>query len=143
VRWSAPRPVGVVGALAPPSLLGLVDVLAPALAAGATAVVVAPDRHPQATAVLAEALAASDLPAGAAGLLTGDLAVLGPALARADVDGLDPAGLDAPDGEAAEPVRTEAAARGLRVPPVAAADPGVARLRAWCVTATVWQPAGS
>ena len=42
--WSAPRPVGVVGVLAPASLLGLVDALAAVLAAGATAVVVAPHR---------------------------------------------------------------------------------------------------
>ena len=42
VGWSAPRPVGVVGAVSLPSLSALVEALAPVLAAGATAVVLVP-----------------------------------------------------------------------------------------------------
>lgn len=126
--WSAPRPVGVVGVLAPPSLLGLVDALAAALAAGATAVVVAPHEKAPAVAGLAELLAAGELPPGAANLLTGDVAELAPALVRAGVDGLDPG---------ATPVDVPP---GVRVP--GPGDPGVARLRAWTAVTTVWHPVG-
>jgi acyl-CoA reductase-like NAD-dependent aldehyde dehydrogenase len=119
-----------------PSPRGLVEALAPALAAGATAVVVAAHGQPRAAGLLAELLVGSELPAGAANVLTGDLPALGPALARADVDGFDP-GDDAGDAMAV------AAARGAGVLRVGTADPGVARLRAWTTTAAVWHPAGS
>ena len=126
--WSAPRPVGVVGVLAPPSLSGLVDALAAVLAAGATAVVVAPQESAPLVADLAELLATAELPLGAANLLTGDVAALAPALVRAGVDGLDA-------GET--PVEV---APGIRVP--GPGDRGVARLRAWTAVTTVWHPVG-
>jgi aldehyde dehydrogenase (NAD+) len=130
--WSAPRPVGVVGVLAPASLLGLVDGLAAALAAGATAVVVAPHEAAPAVAGLAELLATAELPAGAANLLAGDVAELAPTLVRAGVDGLDPG--DTRDHPSAD------VGPGVRVP--GPGDPGVARMRAWTATATVWHPVG-
>ncbi|MDT0348754.1 aldehyde dehydrogenase family protein [Pseudonocardia charpentierae] len=71
VGWSAPRPVGVVGAVAPASLSGLVEALAPALAAGCTAVAVVPHERPVAAAALADVLATADLPAGIANVVTG------------------------------------------------------------------------
>jgi acyl-CoA reductase-like NAD-dependent aldehyde dehydrogenase len=126
--WSAPRPVGVVGVLAPASLLGLVDALAAVLAAGATAVVVAPHETAPAAAGLAELLATGELPAGAANLLAGDIAELAPTLVRAGVDGLDPG--DTP----VDPTP------GVRVP--GPGDRGVARLRAWTAATTVWHPVG-
>lgn len=126
--WSAPRPVGVVGVLAAPSLSGLVDALAAALAAGATSVVLVPQEQARSVAGLAELLAAGELPPGVANLLTGDVAALAPALVRAGVDGLDPGGtpVDIPSG-----VRTPGPG-----------DPGVARLRAWTTVTTVWHPVG-
>jgi len=135
--WSTPQPVGVVGALASASLLGLVDGLASALAAGATAVVVAPHDQSRTVAGLAEVLATAELPPGAANLVTGDVAELAPELARA-VDGLDLGGASA---ESAARLGRDAAARGVRVLPTAPADP-LARLRAWTEVTTVWQSAG-
>ena len=126
--WSAPRPLGVVGVLAPASLLGLVDALAAVLAAGATAVVVAPHETAPAVAELAELLATGELAAGAANLLVGDVAELAPTLARGGVDGLDP-------GETPVDVPP-----GVRVP--GPGDRGVARLRAWTASTTVWHPVG-
>jgi acyl-CoA reductase-like NAD-dependent aldehyde dehydrogenase len=119
--WSTPRPIGVVGALAPGSLLGLVDVLAPVLATGCTAVVVA------------------ELPAGVANLLTGDVAELAPELGRAGVDGLDLG--DAP-AETAPELERAAAQTLTRVLPPSAADAGLVRLRAWSELTTVWHPIG-
>ncbi len=132
VSWSAPRPVGVVGVVAPRSTPDLVDALAAALAAGATAVVVAPEQQAPAVAGLAEVLAVAELPAGAANLLTGDVAGLGVALARAGVDALDP-------GDAS-PV--PAVGPGVRVLRGGSGDRGLARLRAWSAVATLWHPVG-
>ncbi len=132
VSWSAPRPVGVVGVLAPGSTPDLVDALAAALAAGATAVVVTPTEQAPAVAGLAEVLAVTELPAGAANLLTGDVAGLAPELVRAGVDGLDP-------GDAS-PV--PAVGPGVRVLHGGPGDRGLARLRAWSAVTTVWHPVG-
>ena len=83
------------GVVAPPSssLLGLVSVLAPAIAAGNTVVVVADERRPLPAVTLTEVLAHLRLPGGVVNLLTGPAAELAPVLAaHRDVDGLDLAG---------------------------------------------------
>jgi acyl-CoA reductase-like NAD-dependent aldehyde dehydrogenase len=148
LSWSAPEPTGVVGVLAPQSsaLLGLVDVLAPVLATGCTAVVVAAQERPLPAVGLAEVLATSDLPGGVANILTGRVAELAPWLAaHADVQALDLAG--APAEQAAELERA-AADTVKRVLPRPAAEPdptrvpGVDRLRAVTEIKTVWHPVG-
>ncbi len=90
--FSLPEPTGVVGVLAPQdsSLLGLVSVLAPVLATGNSAVVIASQQRPLPAASFAEVLATSDLPAGAVNLLTGMTAELAPWLAgHRDVNAID------------------------------------------------------
>jgi acyl-CoA reductase-like NAD-dependent aldehyde dehydrogenase len=54
-----------------PSLLGLISLVAPVLAAGNACVVLASQTNPIPAMVLAEALATSDLPAGVVNILTG------------------------------------------------------------------------
>ena len=98
LSWSTPEPTGVVAVLAPQSssLLGLVDVLAPVLATGCTAVVVASEARPLPAIELAEVLATSDLPGGVANLLTGRAAELAPWLAaHAEVQAIDLTGAPA------------------------------------------------
>ncbi|MBA3907010.1 MAG: aldehyde dehydrogenase family protein, partial [Pseudonocardiales bacterium] len=141
INFSTPVPTGVVGVLAPAasSLSGLVDVLAPVLATGCTAVVVASPTRPLPAVGLAEVLATSDVPAGVVNLLTGQVTELGPWLAaHAEVDGLDLAG--APEELAVELERAAAdtVKRVLPVGPVS--DMG--RLRAWTELTTVWHPVG-
>ncbi len=148
VNFSTPEPAGVVGVLAPrsSSLLGLIDVLAPVLATGCTAVVVASEDRPLPAVELAEVLATSDVPGGVANILTGSVAELAPWLAaHADVAGLDLAG--APEESAAELERTAAGTVKRVLPrPAAEADhtrvPGTARLAAWTEIKTVWHPVG-
>ena len=148
VNWSTPEPTGVVGVLAPQSssLLGLVDVLAPVLATGSTAVVVAAQERPLPAVGLAECLATSDVPGGVANILTGSAAELAPWLAaHADVAGLDLAG--APEEVAVECERAAAGSVTRVLPrPAAEADhaatPGLRRLRAWTEVKTVWHPVG-
>jgi acyl-CoA reductase-like NAD-dependent aldehyde dehydrogenase len=148
VNWSTPEPTGVVGVLAPQgsSLLGLVDVLAPVLAAGSTAVVVASEARPLPAVELAEVLATSDVPGGVVNVLTGRTAELAPWLAaHGEVQALDLVG--APTELAADLER--AAAEGVkRVLPRPAAEPDwtpvpdLTRLRAWTEIKTVWHPVG-
>ncbi|MGE0300712.1 aldehyde dehydrogenase family protein [Pseudonocardia sp.] len=141
VNFSTPVPTGVVGAVAPQesALLGLVDVLAPVLATGCTAVVLAAQERPLPAVELGEVLATSDVPAGAANLLTGRTAELAPWLAsHAEVAGLDLAG--APPELAVELERAAAETVTRVLPP--GDHPGLARLRAWSEIRTVWHPAG-
>ena len=94
-NFTVPEPVGVVGVVAPeePPLDGLVSRLAPVLAGGNTAVVIASESHPLAAASLAEVLATSDVPAGVVNILTGRKEELTPVLAgHLDVNALDLAG---------------------------------------------------
>jgi len=72
-NFTIPQPMGVVGVIAPdsPSLLGLVSLIAPVIAAGNACVVLASQTNPIPSMVLAEALATSDLPGGVVNTLTG------------------------------------------------------------------------
>ena len=146
--FSVPEPTGVVAVLAPQtsSLLGLVSVVAPVIAAGNTCVVVASQDRPLPAITLSEVLATSDVPGGVVNVLTGRTAEIAPWLAaHADVNALDLTG-------APESVRTDlerAAAgtvkrlvRGGRGEPDWAREPDVSRLRAVLETKTVWHPMG-
>ena len=65
-NFSVPEPTGVVAVIAPPEggLLGLVSVLAPVIATGNTAVVVASEPGSLPAVTLSEVLVTSDVPAG-------------------------------------------------------------------------------
>ena len=85
------EPVGVLGIVAPDDapLLGLVSLLAPALAMGNTIVAVPSSRHPLVATDLYQVIEASDVPAGAVNIVTGKSAELAAVLAKHDdVDGL-------------------------------------------------------
>ncbi len=147
-NFSVPEPTGVVVAAAPerPSLLGLVSVLAPALAAGNAVIALASHTAPLPAITLAEVLATSDVPAGAVNILTGVRAEVLPWLAtHADVNGIDLAGVD--DADLGRSLTADAAQTLKRVqdPRPAAdwsAEPGLAGIRAFVETKTVWHPLG-
>ncbi|GIF70497.1 aldehyde dehydrogenase family protein [Asanoa siamensis] len=144
---SAPEPTGVVGLAAPPSFLGLVSVIAPAIVTGNTAIVLAAKDAPLAAVTLAEVLATSDLPGGVVNILTGDPAETAPWLAaHMDVNAID---LTAVTDPALATSLEEAAAGNLKRvlrPPLTApdwsADPGLTRMTAYLETKTVWHPKG-
>jgi acyl-CoA reductase-like NAD-dependent aldehyde dehydrogenase len=145
---STPEPTGVVAIIAPEApLLGLVSVIAPAIATGNTVVVIASEKHPVPAVTLAEVMAASDLPGGVVNILTGSPAEIAPWLAsHMDVNALDLAGVTDP----ALATELEVAAAGnlkrvLRAPTGAVdwlAEPTLARLEAFVETKTVWHPIG-
>ena len=85
------EPVGVIGIVAPDEqpLLGLVAMLAPALAMGNSVVAVPSARWPLVATDLYQVLETSDIPAGAVNIVTGRTGELASVLARHDdVDGL-------------------------------------------------------
>jgi acyl-CoA reductase-like NAD-dependent aldehyde dehydrogenase len=145
---SAPEPTGVVGIVAPPdsSLLGLVSVLAPAIATGNTAVVLAAEQRPLPAITLAEVLATSDLPGGVVNLLTGRVAETAPWLAEhMDVNAIDLTGVG--DTELATRLEQAAAENLKRVRRPAAdtdwrIDPDLDRMATFLETKTVWHPKG-
>jgi acyl-CoA reductase-like NAD-dependent aldehyde dehydrogenase len=146
VAASTPRPVGIVAVLAPQdsSLVGLVSVLAPALAGGNTVVALASEWAPLPAVALGELLAASELPSGAVNILTGCAADLAPALVgHPRVDAVDLAG--APDDSVAD-LQVAATVNLTRVFPPAAADwsavPEPDRMLAFVESQTVWQSIG-
>jgi acyl-CoA reductase-like NAD-dependent aldehyde dehydrogenase len=144
-NFSVPEPTGVVAVVAPAgsSLLGLVSVLAPVIATGNTAVVVASEQRPLAAIALAEVLATSDVPAGVVNLLTGRTAELAPVLAaHMDVNAIDLTGVE-PAGRAdLERLAAENIKRVFAADEDWTASPGTRRLLAFLETKTVWHPMG-
>ncbi|MBB5955053.1 acyl-CoA reductase-like NAD-dependent aldehyde dehydrogenase [Saccharothrix tamanrassetensis] len=145
--FSVPEPTGVVAVLAPQqsSLLGLVSVVAPVIASGNTAVVVASQDRPLPAITLSEVLATSDLPGGVVNILTGRTAEIAPWLAsHGDVNALDPTG--APEAVRADLERSAAGTvkRVLRARTSEdfTREPDLARLRAFLESKTVWHPVG-
>jgi acyl-CoA reductase-like NAD-dependent aldehyde dehydrogenase len=144
---SSPEPTGVVGLVTPPSFLGLVSVIAPAIVTGNTVVALAAEDSPLAAVTLAEVLATSDLPGGVVNILTGNPAETAPWLAaHMDVNALDLAGIT--DQTLATSLEEAAAGNLKRVvrPPLTAPnwsdDPGLTRMTAFLETKTVWHPKG-
>jgi aldehyde dehydrogenase (NAD+) len=85
------EPVGVIGIVAPDEapLLGLVSLIAPALAMGNTVVAVPSQRWPLVATDLYQVFETSDLPPGSINIVTGRVSELALVLARHDdVDGL-------------------------------------------------------
>lgn len=145
---STPEPTGVVTVVAPQdsSFLGLVSVIAPVIATGNTAVVIASEAAPLPALSLGEVLATSDLPGGVVNILSGKAAEMGPSLAsHQDVNAIDLAGADAALAKELEIAAADNLKRVLRPQPVDdwTADPGTHRMTAFLETKTVWHPTGS
>ncbi|MFJ3883459.1 aldehyde dehydrogenase family protein [Streptomyces sp. NPDC090077] len=145
---STPEPTGVVTVVAPQqsSFLGLVSVIAPVIATGNTAVVIASEKAPLPALSLGEVLATSDLPGGVVNILSGKAAEMGPHLAsHQDVNAVDLAGADAALAKELEIAAADNLKRVLRPQPVDdwTADPGTHRMTAFLETKTVWHPTGS
>lgn len=145
--FSTPEPTGVVAVLAPQqsSLLGLVSVIAPVIAAGNTCVVITSQDRPLPAITLSEVLATSDVPGGVVNIITGRTAEIAPWLAsHGDVNALDLTG--APESLRADLERSAAGTvkRVLRnkISEDFAQVPDLSRIRAYLETKTVWHPMG-
>ncbi|MDQ3085464.1 MAG: aldehyde dehydrogenase family protein [Actinomycetota bacterium] len=139
--FTVPEPTGVVAVLAPsePALGGLVSRILPALVGGNAVVALASETHPVAAIELAEALATSDLPAGAINILTGFRDELAPWLAgHMDVNAID---LTGADGGTVELDRL-AAENVKRVVRSSAEVQSPWEIEAFLELKTVWHPIG-
>lgn len=95
-NFTTPEALGVVAIFAEskPSLLGVVRTLAPVIAAGNSAVLIASESYPLPAVTLSEVLATSDLPVGVVNVLTGKVSELAPWVgSHMEIDGVDVAGL--------------------------------------------------
>ncbi|MFF8607411.1 aldehyde dehydrogenase family protein [Streptomyces sp. NPDC015346] len=144
---STPEPTGVVTVVAPQesSFLGLVSVIAPVIATGNTAVVIASEKAPLPALSLGEVLATSDLPGGVVNILSGKASEMGPHLAaHQDVNAIDLTGADADLARELEIAAADNLKRVLRPRAVDfTKSPGTDRLTAFLETKTVWHPTGS
>ncbi|MEU0222978.1 aldehyde dehydrogenase family protein [Streptomyces sp. NPDC006284] len=147
---SSPEPTGVVAVLAPQesSFLGLVSVVAPVIATGNTAVVIASERSPLPALSLGEVLATSDLPGGVVNVLSGRTAeIAAPLAAHQDVNAIDLTGADETLAKELEIAAADNLKRVLRPQPVDGTDwsatPGTDRMTAFLETKTVWHPTGA
>ncbi len=95
-NFTVPESMGVIAAIAAemPSLLGLIDTIAPIIVGGNTVVVLASTQSPLCAMSFAEVIATSDVPAGVINILTGKKDEIAPWMAsHMDVDGMDISGL--------------------------------------------------
>ena len=144
-NFSVPEPTGVVAVVAPAEsgLLGLVSVVAPVIATGNTAVVIASEQRPLAAITLSEVLATSDLPGGVVNVLTGRTAELAPVLAgHMDVNAIDLTGVPPAGRPDLERLAAENVKRVFAADEDWSAAPGTRRLLAFLETKTVWHPIG-
>jgi acyl-CoA reductase-like NAD-dependent aldehyde dehydrogenase len=140
---SVPEPTGVVAIIAPQSakggsLLGLVRVVAPALVAGNSVIVVADQAHPLSAISLGEVLATSDVPGGVVNILTGSPAEIAPWLAsHADVNAIDLTGAEKLEWIDLEIAAADTLKRVLRPEPGVPAR-SLDRILSFIETKTVW-----
>lgn len=95
-NFTVPEATGVVAVVAPDEapLLALVSLAMPVLAAGSTVVAIAGEKNPLVAALLGEACATCDLPAGVLNILTGERGELLPHVSsHREIDAVHGAGL--------------------------------------------------
>jgi len=139
-NFTVPESMGVIAAIAPevPSLLGLIDVIAPIIVGGNTVVVLASTKAPLSAMSFAEVIATSDVPAGVINILTGKKDEIAPWMAsHMDIDGFDISALAATSHGA---IRIAGAENLKRIYSFKSADPG--RILAFLENKTVWHPIG-
>jgi acyl-CoA reductase-like NAD-dependent aldehyde dehydrogenase len=140
-NFTAPEPLGVVAIFAEnkPSLLGVVRTLAPVLAGGNSAVLIASENYPLPAITLSEALATSDVPGGVVNILTGKSAELAPWVgSHMEIDGVDVAGLSKKQEEELKLVGADNLKRIFRFNP----DNHPERITSFMEQKTIWHPIG-
>ena len=141
--FSIPEPTGVVAAFAPEdsALLGLVETIASIVVSGNSVIVIASESQPLPAVSLAEVIATSDVPGGVINILTGSYKEIAPWLAsHQDVNALDLTGVD--KKQIALELEKEAAVNLKRVLRPNTKLDGLARIKVFLETKTVWHPRG-
>jgi acyl-CoA reductase-like NAD-dependent aldehyde dehydrogenase len=140
-NFTSPEALGVVAIFAEnkPSLLGVVRTLAPVIAGGNAAVLIASENYPLSAITLSEVIATSDMPAGVVNILTGKSSELAPWVgAHMEIDGVDVAGLSKKQEEELRLVGADNLKRVFRFSSIN--HPG--RITSFMEQKTVWHPIG-
>lgn len=140
-NFTTPEALGVVAIFAEnkPSLLGVVRTLAPVIASGNSAVLIASEIYPLPAITLSEVLATSDLPAGVVNILTGKITELAPWVgSHMEIDGVDVAGLSKKQEEELKLVGADNLKRIFRFSPTNHPE----RILSFMEQKTVWHPIG-
>ena len=140
-NFTTPEALGVVAIFAEnkPSLLGVVRTLAPVIASGNSAVLIASESYPLPAITLSEVLATSDLPGGVVNILTGKIAELAPWVgSHMEIDGVDVAGLSKKQEEELKLVGADNLKRIFRFSPTNHPE----RILSFMEQKTVWHPIG-
>jgi acyl-CoA reductase-like NAD-dependent aldehyde dehydrogenase len=140
-NFTTPESLGVVAIFAEnkPSLLGVVRTLAPVLAGGNSAVLIASENFPLPAITLSESLATSDLPGGVVNILTGKSAELAPWVgSHMEIDGVDVAGLSKKQEEELKLVGADNLKRVFSFNP----ENHPERILSFMEQKTVWHPIG-
>jgi acyl-CoA reductase-like NAD-dependent aldehyde dehydrogenase len=141
--FSIPEPTGVVAAVAPEdsALLGLVETIASIVVSGNAVIVIASESQPLPAVSLAEVIATSDVQGGVINILTGSYKEIAPWLAsHQDVNALDLTGVE--KKQIALELEKEAAVNLKRVLRPNTKLDGLARIKVFLETKTVWHPRG-
>lgn len=140
-NFTTPESLGVVAIFAEskPSLLGAVRTLAPVLAGGNSAVLIASEAYPLPAITLGEVLATSDLPAGVVNILTGKTSELYPWVgSHMEIDGVDVAGLSKKQEEELKLVGADNLKRIARFSTINHLE----RILSFMEQKTIWHPIG-
>ena len=140
-NFTTPEALGVVAIFAEnkPSLLGVVRTLAPVIASGNSAVLIASESYPLPAITLSEVLATSDVPGGVVNILTGKIAELAPWVgSHMEIDGVDVAGLSKKQEEVLKLVGADNLKRIFRFSPTNHPE----RILSFMEQKTVWHPIG-
>ena len=140
-NFTTPETLGVVAIFAEnkPSLLGVVRTLAPVIASGNSAVLIASESYPLPAITLSEVLATSDVPAGVVNILTGKITELAPWVgSHMEIDGVDVAGLSKKQEEELRLVGADNLKRIFRFSPTNHPE----RILSFMEQKTVWHPVG-
>ena len=140
-NFTTPEALGVVAIFAEnkPSLLGVVRTLAPVIASGNSAVLIASESYPLPAITLSEVLATSDVPAGVVNILTGKITELAPWVgSHMEIDGVDVAGLSKKQEEELKLVGADNLKQIFRFSPTNHPE----RILSFMEQKTVWHPIG-
>lgn len=140
-NFTTPESLGVIAVFAEskPSLLGAVRALAPVLAGGNSAVLMASETYPLPAITLGEVLATSDVPSGVVNILTGKTAELYPWVgSHMEIDGVDATGLSKKQEEELKLVGADNLKRIARF----SATNHPERILSFMEQKTIWHPMG-
>ena len=140
-NFTTPEALGVIALFAEgkPSLLGAVRTLAPVLAGGNSAILIASESYPLPAITLGEVIATSDVPSGVVNILTGKTSELLPWVgSHMEIDGVDVAGLNKKQEDEIKLVGADNLKRISRFAPANHPE----RILSFMEHKTIWHPIG-